>query len=51
MPPGRGGKSLVTSRTRLTCGVRHTDVPTALHDVLADDAAIVLVRWDQWVAR
>jgi hypothetical protein len=34
-----------------TCGVRHADVPTALHNVLADDAAIVLVRWDQWVAR
>jgi hypothetical protein len=34
-----------------TCGVRHADVPTALHDVLGDDAAIVLVRWDQWVAR
>jgi hypothetical protein len=34
-----------------TCGVRHADVPTALHDVLADDAAIVLVRWDQWVTR
>ena len=33
-----------------TCGVSHVDVPTALHDVLADDAAIVLVRWHQWAA-
>ena len=31
-----------------TCGVRHTDVPTAAHDVLADDPAILLVRWLQW---
>jgi hypothetical protein len=34
-----------------TCGFSHVDVPTALHDVLADDAAIVLVRWHQWAAR
>ena len=33
-----------------TCGAKHVDVPTALHDVLADDAAIVLVRWHQWAA-
>jgi hypothetical protein len=30
------------------CGATHVDVPTALHDVLGDDAAIVLVRWHQW---
>jgi Domain of unknown function (DUF4157) len=34
-----------------TCGVKRADVPTALHDVLGDDAAIVLVRWHQWVTR
>ncbi len=34
-----------------TCGVRHADVPTAVHDVLADDPAIVLVRWLQWGTR
>ena len=34
-----------------TCGATHVDVPTALHDVLADDTAIVLVRWHQWAAR
>jgi hypothetical protein len=33
------------------CGATHVDVPTALHDVLADDTAIVLVRWHQWAAR
>jgi hypothetical protein len=31
-----------------TCGVKHTDVPTAVHDVLADVPAILLVRWLQW---
>jgi hypothetical protein len=34
-----------------TCGVKHADVTTAVHDVLADDAAIVLVRWHQWATR
>jgi hypothetical protein len=34
-----------------TCGVRHADVPTAVHDVLADDAAVLLVRWLQWATR
>jgi hypothetical protein len=34
-----------------TCGATHVDVPTALHDVLGDDATIVLVRWHQWAAR
>jgi hypothetical protein len=34
-----------------TCGVRHADVPTAIHDVLGDDTAIVLVRWHQWTTR
>src|SRR5262249_24513373 len=33
-----------------TCGVKHTDVPTAAHDVLGDDSAILLVRWHQWAA-
>jgi hypothetical protein len=34
-----------------TCGVRHADVPTAIHDVLGDDTSIVLVRWHQWTTR
>jgi hypothetical protein len=34
-----------------TCGVRHADVPTAIHDVLRDDTSIVLVRWHQWTTR
>jgi hypothetical protein len=33
-----------------TCGASPVDVPVALHDVLGDDAAIVLVRWHHWAA-
>ena len=33
-----------------TCGATHVDMPVALHDVLGDDAAVVLVRWHQWAA-
>ncbi len=33
------------------CGVRHPDVPTAIHEALAEDSAVVLVRWHQWAAR
>ena len=33
-----------------TCGATRVDVPVALHDVLGDDAAVVLVRWHQWAA-
>jgi hypothetical protein len=34
-----------------TCGVGHTDVPTAVHDVLGTDTAGLLVQWHQWLAR
>jgi hypothetical protein len=34
-----------------TCGVGHVDVPLAIHDVLGEDSAIVLVRWHQWATR
>ena len=30
------------------CGVGHTDVPTALHDVLGQGSAAVLAQWRQW---
>ena len=33
------------------CGARHTDLPTAVHDVLGDRHGGVLARWQQWVAR
>ncbi len=33
------------------CGARHTDVPTAVHDVLGTDVAGLLVRWHEWLTR
>jgi hypothetical protein len=33
------------------CGVGHTDVSTALHDVLGADTAAVLADWQQWLTR
>lgn len=32
-----------------SCGPGHTDVPSAIHDVLATDSAGVLVLWHQWL--
>ena len=34
-----------------SCGVGHTDVPTAVHNALGIDPAGLLVRWHQWLAR
>ncbi len=34
-----------------SCGVRHADVPTAVHDVLGTDPAGLLARWHQWPTR
>jgi hypothetical protein len=31
-----------------SCGVGHTDVPAAIHDVLATDPAGLLALWHQW---
>ncbi|BBX61961.1 hypothetical protein MSAS_11350 [Mycobacterium saskatchewanense] len=31
------------------CGIRHPDVPTAVHDVLGVDPSGLLVRWRQWL--
>jgi hypothetical protein len=36
---------------RAACGVGHTDVPTAVHDVLGTDVAVVLADWRQWLTR
>jgi len=33
------------------CGVRHVDMPTALHDVLDVDPSGLLVGWHQWLTR
>jgi hypothetical protein len=31
------------------CGVGHTDVPSAAHDVLATDPPGLLARWHDWL--
>lgn len=36
---------------RAACGDRHTDVPTAVHDVLGTDDAALLADWQQWLTR
>ncbi len=33
------------------CGDRHTDLPTAVHDVLGTDDAGILADWQQWLTR
>jgi hypothetical protein len=33
------------------CGDRHTDLPTAVHDVLGTDDAGILADWQRWLAR
>ncbi len=32
------------------CGDRHTDLPTAVHDVLGTDDAGILADWQQWLS-
>lgn len=34
-----------------TCGTTHTDVPTAVHDVLGTDPSVLLLSWHQWLTR
>lgn len=34
-----------------TCGATHTDVPTAIRDVLANDAPGLLLGWHLWLTR
>jgi hypothetical protein len=34
-----------------SCGVHHSDVPTAIRDTLGTDPAALLVRWHQWLTR
>jgi hypothetical protein len=34
-----------------TCGMNHTDVPTAVHEVLGTDPSVLLLDWHQWLTR
>jgi hypothetical protein len=33
------------------CGARHTDLPTAVHDVLGSDNAEIVADWQRWLSR
>jgi len=33
------------------CGVPHTDLPAALHEVLGTDEAATLAGWQRWLTR
>jgi hypothetical protein len=45
------GVAALRALYRAACGVGHTDVPTAIHDVLGTDVAGVLVDWQLWLTR
>jgi hypothetical protein len=45
------GVATLRALYRAACGVGHTDVSTALHDVLGADTAAVLSAWQQWLTR
>ncbi len=45
------GTTALHALYRAACGDRHTDLPTAVHDVLGTDMAGALADWQQWLAR
>jgi hypothetical protein len=45
------GTATLRALYRAACGVGHTDLPTAVHDVLGTDMAGALADWQQWLIR
>jgi hypothetical protein len=45
------GTTTLRALYRAACGVRHADLPTAVHDVLGVDTTGVLADWQQWLTR
>ncbi|HEY9304082.1 MAG TPA: hypothetical protein VIO95_07310, partial [Mycobacterium sp.] len=45
------GPTTLRALYQAACGVRHADLPTAIHDVLGDDTAGVLADWQHWLTR
>lgn len=45
------GPATLRALYRAACGVGHTDILTAVHDVLGTDVANVLGGWQQWWSR
>lgn len=44
------GSATLRALYRAACGVGHTDVPTAVRDTLGVDTAVLLDRWQRWLA-
>jgi hypothetical protein len=45
------GTATLRALYRAACGVGHTGLSVAVHDVLGTDMASVLADWQQWVTR
>ena len=45
------GTATLRALYRAACGVGHTDLPTAVHDVFGSDMAGALADWQQWLIR
>ncbi|MDT5319737.1 MAG: hypothetical protein QOD88_2259 [Mycobacterium sp.] len=45
------GTATLRALYRAACGVGHTDLPTAVHDLLGTDMAGALADWQQWLIR
>jgi hypothetical protein len=45
------GTAKLRALYRAACGVGHTDLPTAVHDVLSTDMAGAFADWQQWLNR
>ncbi|MGH3596032.1 MAG: hypothetical protein ACRDUT_08700 [Mycobacterium sp.] len=45
------GAATLRALYRAACGFGHTDLATAVHDVLGTDTAAVLAGWRQWLTR
>jgi hypothetical protein len=45
------GPSTLRAFYQSACGDRHTDLPSAVHEVLGSDNADILANWQQWLSR
>jgi hypothetical protein len=45
------GPSTLRAFYQSACGDRHTDLPSAVHEVLGSDNADILADWQQWLSR
>jgi hypothetical protein len=45
------GPSTLRAFYQAACGDRHTDLPTAVHEVLGSDHAEIVADWQRWLSR